>query len=178
MATKKIKVKISGIVFELPEKVLQDGYGRSLGQKMIYLTAVSTASLIKQYVKSLKLKDTICWATSSSYSGGSSVSVHLSKVDGSSVSDTIYNKIRTFCDGLRAGDFDGMTDSYNYRGNGVTDNGTPISFGPSFVFVENSPKWDTIQYGLKSISNGESIDNVVKYMSIDVAEKLHNMINK
>jgi hypothetical protein len=42
-----------------------------------------------------------------------------------------------------------MYDCYEYREDKVTtDNGTDLDYFPSYIFVENKPKWDSVEYWL------------------------------
>jgi hypothetical protein len=42
-----------------------------------------------------------------------------------------------------------MYDCYEYRSDEVlTDNGTQMDYFPSYIFVENKPKWDSVEYWL------------------------------
>ena len=144
MATKKIKINFLNQEFLLPANALQkDSYD---GGNYIYMGAKHTASVIKQYVTknypSIKV-----WATSDVYSGGSSTRVNVSNTDGSSVDSNIYEDIRAFGNSMKAGKFDGMYDIYEYREDKVeTKNGTPMKYFPSYVFIENSPKWGSVEY--------------------------------
>ena len=146
MATKKIKINFLNQEFLLPANALQkDSYD---GGNYIYMGAKHTASVIKQYVTknypSIKV-----WATSDVYSGGSSTRVNVSNTDGSSVDSNIYEDIRAFGNSMKAGKFDGMYDIYEYREDKVeTKNGTPMKYFPSYVFIENSPKWSSVEYWL------------------------------
>ena len=146
MATKKIKINYLNQEFLLPENALQkDSYD---GGNYIYMGAKHCASVIKQYVTknhpSIKV-----WATSDVYSGGSSTRINISNHDGSSVSDKIDQDVNAFANSLKAGKFDGMYDIYEYREDKVeTKNGTPLKYFPSYIFVENRPKWGSVEYWL------------------------------
>lgn len=146
MATKKIKINYLNQEFLLPENALQkDSYD---GGNYIYMGAKHCASVIKQYVTknhpSIKV-----WATSDVYSGGSSTRINISNHDGSSVSDKINEDVNAFANSLKAGKFDGMYDIYEYREDKVeTKNGTPLKYFPSYIFVENRPKWGSVEYWL------------------------------
>ena len=146
MSTKKIKINFLNQEFLLPANALQkDSYN---GGNYIYMGAKHTASVIKQYVTknypSIKV-----WATSDVYSGGSSTRVNVSNTDGSSVDSNIYEDIRAFGNSMKAGKFDGMYDIYEYREDKVeTKSGTPMKYFPSYVFIENSPKWSSVEYWL------------------------------
>ena len=101
--------------------------------------------VIKQFVKktypSLKV-----WSTSSVYSGGSSVRVNVSEKDGSAVNSTIFDKIQEWEYMLKGGTFNGMIDMYeSEEDKPTTDNGTPLKYFPSYIFIENKPKWDSIE---------------------------------
>jgi hypothetical protein len=75
--------------------------------------------------------------------------VNVSSSTGSAVTHHIYNDIQLFAYNFKAGRFDGMYDSYEYRSDEVrTDNGTQMDYFPSYIFVENKPKWDSVEYWL------------------------------
>ena len=89
------------------------------------------------------------WSTSDVYSGGSSVRVNVCNSDGSPLPLPIFGQISSFGNSFKAGRFDGMYDSYEYRSDKVlTDNGTELDYFPSYIFVENRPKWDSVEYWL------------------------------
>ena len=143
--SKKFKFSINGTEFQLPvTQIRDDNYD---GGKYIYMNAKSCASIIKQFVKknypSLKV-----WATSDVYSGGSSVRVNVSNSDGSPITDQkIWEDISSWKYTLQGGTFNGMIDMYETREDSVsTQSGTPLKYFPSYVFVENKPKLDSIEY--------------------------------
>ena len=142
--SKKFKFQLRGFEFQLPLcQVRVDNYN----SKYIYMNAKSCASVIKQYVK--KTYPTLkVWATSDVYSGGSSVRVNVSNSDGSPITDQkIWEDISSWKYTLQGGTFNGMIDMYETREDSVsTQSGTPLKYFPSYVFVENKPKWDSIEY--------------------------------
>lgn len=171
MAVKKIKLNIDGQIFELPLDTLRTN---NVGKKYIYLNAKNTASIIKQYLK--KIDPIISnWVTSQTYSMGCSVNVWVCNPDGSPVDDVLYKQIEKFAYDFQAGDFNGMDDSYSYRDDGTTANGTTLDYGAKYVFVENRPKFDTVEYALNSISKGETVEDSIKYMRDDVKAKVREM---
>ena len=143
--SKKFKFSIAGTEFQLPiSQVQEDSYNNN--EKYIYMNAKSVASVIKQFVKktypSLKV-----WATSDVYSGGSSVRINVCNEDGSQVEPLIFKDINKWQYMLKAGSFDGMYDIYNYREDKPsTDSGTPMKYFPSYIFIENKPKWGSVEY--------------------------------
>ena len=143
--SKKFKFSIAGTEFQLPiSQVQEDSYNNN--EKYIYMNAKSVASVIKQYVKQ-KYPSLKVWATSDVYSGGSSVRVNISESDGSSVDSHIYDDIKQWEYMLKGGSFNGMIDMYEMREDSPsTDNGTPLKYFPSYIFIENKPKWDSIEY--------------------------------
>ena len=144
--SKKFKFQLRGTEFQLPlSQVREDNYNNN--EKYIYMNAKSCASVIKQYVK--KTYPTLkVWATSDVYSGGSSVRVNVSNSDGSEITDQkIWEDISSWKYTLQGGSFNGMIDMYETREDSVsTQSGTPLKYFPSYVFVENKPKWDSIEY--------------------------------
>lgn len=143
--SKKFKFSIQGTEFQLPiSQVQEDSYNNN--EKYIYMNAKSAASVIKQFVKQ-KYPSLKVWATSDVYSGGSSVRVNVSESDGSSVDSIIFDDIQKWESMLKGGSFNGMIDMYESREDKpTTDNGTPLKYFPSYIFIENKPKWDSIEY--------------------------------
>jgi len=145
---KKMKFGFNKMTFELPSTSLQTKKWDN-NKPFINMNAKNTASVIKQYAKQKYGNSIVVWANSDVYSGGSSVRINVSKADGSPVSTNIYNDIQLFSYNFKAGRFDGMYDCYEYREDKVTtDNGTDLDYFPSYIFVENKPKWDSVEYWL------------------------------
>lgn len=143
---KKIKIKFLDQEFLLPSEVLREDkwYG-----KHIYLNPKNTAVVIRQYIKK-NFPQIKAWVTSDVYSGGSSVRVNMSRTNGQLVPYEWAQEITNFTNSLKAGNFDGMYDIYNYREDKLTtDNGTRIVGLPSYIFVDNKPKWNTLEYWLR-----------------------------
>jgi hypothetical protein len=146
--SKKMKFQFNQMTFELPSTALQSKRWDD-NKPFINMNAKSTASVIKQYVKQKYGNSIVVWSTSDVYSGGSSVRVNVSTSVGSPISTNIYNDIVLFANSFKAGRFDGMYDCYEYRSDEVlTDNGTQMDYFPSYIFVENKPKWDSVEYWL------------------------------
>ena len=146
--SKKMKFQFNQMTFELPTTALQSKRWDD-NKPFINMNAKSTASVIKQYVKQKYGNSIVVWSTSDVYSGGSSVRVNVSTSVGSPVAINIYNDIVQFANSFKAGRFDGMYDCYEYRSDEVlTDNGTQMDYFPSYIFVENKPKWDSVEYWL------------------------------
>ena len=136
--SKKIKLTIKGVNYELPKSaVVLKGSTQWEDETYIQMRAKYCSSIIKQYVKkNFPLLNV--WATSSVYSGGSSCDIYVSNQDGSSVDKDIYEQIENFSQLFKGGSFNGMEDIYEYRNdNPTTDNGTPMKYFPSYVFVNN-----------------------------------------
>jgi hypothetical protein len=149
--TKKIKIKFLNEEFLLPADVVrEDGwYGKENGGKYIYLNAKHTATVIRQFIKK-NFPQLKAWVTSDVYSGGSSVRVQMSRTNGGLVPYEWDKAINRFCNSLKAGSFDGMTDMYEYNNDKLfTDNGTRIAGLPSYIFVENRPQWGSVEYWLR-----------------------------
>ena len=145
--SKKIKLTIKGVNYELPKSaVVLKGSTQWEDETYIQMRAKYCSSIIKQYVKkNFPLLNV--WATSSVYSGGSSCDIYVSNQDGSSVDKDIYEQIENFSQLFKGGSFNGMEDIYEYRTDDpTTDNGTPMKYFPSYVFVNNKPKWGTVEY--------------------------------
>ena len=148
--SKKFKFSIQGTEFQLPiSQVQEDSYNNGTKEKYIYMNAKSAASVIKQFVKK-NYPNLKVWSKSSVYSGGSSVDVDVCNPDGTSITDSkIWDDISSWKSILQGGSFDGMYDIYNYREDSpTTDKGTPLKYFPSYIFINNKPKWGSWEYWL------------------------------
>ena len=152
MKSKKVKISIDGTEFLIPsESIGYDTYNNN--EPYVYMRAKVVASIIKQYVKK-NYPSLVCSSTSDVYSGGSSVRVNVCNQDGSSVSSTIYDDIKQWQYKLKAGSFNGMIDMYESREDSpTTDNGTPLKYFPSYIFIENKPNWGSKQYWMNEWNN-------------------------
>jgi len=171
MKSKKIRIQLSGVTFELPSNSLMvDKWDNT---QFIYMNAKNSASLIKQYVKK-NFPGVRVWSSSDVYSGGSSVRVNVCNSDGSPISLPIFSQIHSFGKLLQAGKYDGMTDCYEYSDVEVrTDNGTQLKYFPSYVFVENKAPWNTVEYWVNEIKNeGRTLEKELTYMKKGMAEKV------
>lgn len=152
--TKKMKVNISGMQFEIPTTCLQTDYD---GKTIIRLGAKDAASIMKQYVKK-SYPGLEVWASSSNYAGGSSADIWICNPDGSAVPNEIYKEIDWFSNNFTAGTFNGMEDIYEYKRDGVSDDGIAIVNYTSYVFVNNRPKHGSahcIMNSIKGMMAGE-----------------------
>lgn len=144
----KIYLTIQGEVYNLPKSSLikQGTEGMYNQETYIYMNAKNSASIIKQYVKKF-FPDIKVWSTSKVYSGGSSVDVNVSNLDGSPIHQNVYEMISEFANSFQGGSFNGMEDIYEYKeGSQSTDNGTPLKYFPKYVFCNNKPKWGSVEY--------------------------------
>ena len=176
--SKKFKFSIDGTQFQLPiSQIHEDTYNNN--EKYIYMNAKSAASVIKQYVKQNFPKVKV-WATSDVYSGGSSVRVNVSNSDGSEINPLWFEKIREWEYKLKAGSFNGMIDLYENREDSpTTDSGTPLKYFPSYIFIENKPKWDSVEYWYnKIVTLGETLEENISYMGKGVQTKVELAISK
>ena len=165
--SKKIKLTINGDIYELPKSALVlKGSTQWEDETFIQMRAKYCASIIKQYVKKNfpKLK---VWASSDVYSGGSSVRVEVCNADGSRVVSTIFDKISKWKHILQGGTFNGMIDLYEYREDSpTTDNGTPMKYYPSYVFIDNKPKWGSVEYWMNEwYENKKYFKNLSDFLS-------------
>ena len=144
--SKKLKFKLNGTEFLLPLESYQESVWSGVTEKYIHMNAKNCASVIKQFVKknypTLKV-----WAGSDVYSGGSSVRVHVCNQDGTEVDYDEFKLIKQWKHILQGGSFNGMEDIYEMREDEVTtDKGMALKYFPSYVFVENRPKWGSVEY--------------------------------
>jgi len=138
----KIKLKYYGCEFILD--VVVNDY--STDNKSVDVSCVQAAKMVRQYIKQKFPKQFKSWVTSETFANGSAVNLYLSKFDGTKIDATIYEDVNSFAQSLRAGSFDGMTDSYNYNRGRTSDNGTLINMYTKYVSTYNKPKWDSPEY--------------------------------
>jgi hypothetical protein len=146
--SKKLKFKLNDNEFLLPlDSYREQTWGGNL-EKYIHMSAKNTASVIKQYVKK-NFPQLKVWAVSDTYSGGSSTRIYVCNPDGSKVDSDTYKKIEQWKWILSGGSFNGMEDIYEYREDELTtDNGMALKYFPSYIFIDNKPKWGTVEYWL------------------------------
>ena len=138
-----IKIKVN------PKKVWV--YEGSDGKPVVSIDRILASQFIREYIKqSFPKRDFKYWVQSETYSGGSSVNVYVSTHDGSKIDEEIYNNIESFCNSLKGGSFDGMTDYYSYRGDVKGEDGINYSFSTKYIFTRNNPPYGSKEYELKS----------------------------
>ena len=144
--SKKLKFEMNGVEFQLPLESYREQNWNGNVEKYIYMSAKNCASIIKQFVKQ-KLPHLKVWAGSDVYSGGSSVRVYVCNSDGTEVDYDEFKLIKQWKHILQGGSFNGMEDIYEMREDEVTtDKGMALKYFPSYVFVENRPKWGSVEY--------------------------------
>ena len=146
--SKKLKFKLNDNEFLLPlDSYREQTWGGTL-EKYIHMSAKNCATVIKQYVKS-NFPELKVWGVSDTYSGGSSTRIYVCNQDGSEVESETMKKISQWKHILQGGSFNGMEDIYEYRDDKLTtDNGMALKYFPSYIFIENKPKWGTVEYWL------------------------------
>jgi len=144
--SKKLKFSLNGQEFQLPlNSYREETWGGNL-EKYIHMSAKNCASVIKQFVKK-NYPELKVWAGSDVYSGGSSVRVSVCNPDGSEVDYDVFKSISQWKHILQGGNFNGMEDIYEYREDKLcTDNGMELKYFPSYIFIDNKPKWGSVEY--------------------------------
>ena len=145
---KKLKFSINNNEFTLPlDSYREQTWGGSV-EKYIHMSAKNSATVIKQFVKQ-NFPDLKVWAVSDTYSGGSSTRIYVCNADGSSIPTEDYKRIEQWKWILSGGSFNGMEDIYEYRDDKLTtDAGMALKYFPSYIFIDNKPKWGTVEYWL------------------------------
>ena len=156
--SKKLKFSLNGQEFQLPlNSYREQTWGGNL-EKYIHMSAKNCASIIKQFVKK-NYPELKVWAGSDVYSGGSSVRVEVCNQDGSEVDYETFKEISKWKHILQGGNFNGMEDIYEYREDTLcTDNGMQLKYFPSYIFIDNKPKWGSVEYWLNQYQ--EYKDNI------------------
>ena len=130
----KVKFSFLGMEFNVR------GYTTSYdGVNEIVVGCVGGGMMVKQYIKQkYPNEDFKVWVKSDKYSGGSSLRIYLSQLDGSKVSNEIYEDVETFGNTLQWGNFNGMIDLYETKEEEqFTNDGIGIRFLTSNVFTYN-----------------------------------------
>ena len=106
--------------------------------------------------------------------------VNVSNPDGSEINPLWFKEIQEWEYKLKAGSFNGMIDLYENREDSpTTDNGTPLKYFPSYIFIENKPKWDSVEYWYnKIVTLGETLEENISYMGKGVQTKVELAISK
>ncbi len=166
MKSKKVKIVIDGMVFEIPSKGLRttDYWGKPITPK-VYANPPIAGTIVKQYIKK-NYPHIECSVKSSSFANGNSLDVNLWMSDGSKVSNEIYNDVHSFAHIFEYGKYNGMYDIYeDYEQSGCkTDGGTEIEAGVKYVSVSNEPKCGSpaaFANSIKSMMRGEYVFGVV-----------------
>lgn len=156
--SKKLKFQLNGQEFQLPlNSYREQTWGGNL-EKYIHMSAKNCASIIKQFVKK-NYPQLKVWAGSDVYSGGSSVRVEVCNTDGSEVDYDIFKDISKWKSILQGGNFNGMEDIYEYREDKLTtEKGMELKYFPSYIFIDNKPKWGSVEYWLNQYK--EYKDNI------------------
>jgi hypothetical protein len=124
------------------------------GKPVVRINRILASKFIREFIKKRYPKrDFKYWVQSDIYSGGSSVRVYVSKPNGESIDKKIYEEIKSFCNALRGGDFDGMIDLYTYRNNVKSEDGIYFSFSTSYIFTSNKPPYGSKEYDLREQLN-------------------------
>ena len=144
--SKKLKFQLNGQEFQLPlNSYREQTWGGNL-EKYIHMSAKNCASIIKQFVKK-NYPQLKVWAGSDVYSGGSYVRVEVCNTDGSEVDYDIFKDISKWKSILQGGNFNGMEDIYEYREDKLTtEKGMELKYFPSYIFIDNKPKWGSVEY--------------------------------
>jgi hypothetical protein len=161
--SKKLKFSLNGQEFQLPlNSYTEQTWGSSV-EKYIHMSAKNCASIIKQFVKK-NYPELKVWAGSDVYSGGSSVRVSVCNPDGSEVDYDVFKSISQWKHILQGGNFNGMEDIYEYREDKLcTDNGMELKYFPSYIFIDNKPKWGSVEYWVNQYNEYKSNINNPDY---------------
>ena len=169
---KKLKFKLNGQEFLLPlDSYRESTWGGSV-EKYIYMSAKNCASIIKQFVKK-NYPELKVWAGSDVYSGGSSVRVSVCNSDGSEVDYDVFKSISQWKHILQGGNFNGMEDIYEYREDELkTEKGMELKYFPSYVFIDNKPKWGSLEYWMNEYKTYmNNLDNPDYQRMVDEVKK-------
>ena len=178
MKSKKVKISIKGNKFLIPsESIGYDTYNNN--EPYVYMRAKVVASIIKQYVKK-NYPTLVVSSTSDVYSGGSSVRVNVCNQDGSPISEAyVFEDIKKWEYMLKGGSFNGMIDMYEMREDSPsTDDGTPMKYFPSYIFIENKPNWGTKHYWMAEWNKWLEITALDYHPTDNEKVWIENVVNK
>ena len=178
MKSKKVKISIKGTKFLIPsESIGYDTYNNN--EPYVYMRAKVVASIIKQYVKK-NYPTLVVSSTSDVYSGGSSVRVNVCNQDGSPISEAyVFEDIKKWEYMLKGGSFNGMIDMYEMREDSPsTDDGTPMKYFPSYIFIENKPNWGTKHYWMAEWNKWLEITALDYHPTDNEKVWIENVVNK
>jgi hypothetical protein len=101
------------------------------------------------------------------------------KKDGSKVDQSEFDKISEWKWVFQGGTFNGMIDMYEMREDSpTTDNGTPLKYFPSYVFIENKPNWGSKEYWMNEWQNWINITALDYTPTDNEKEWTDNIVNK
>jgi hypothetical protein len=161
MKAPKVKFQIQGETYELPSKALRVWGGKTT----LYVSHAEASLLVRQFCKKFFPQYAVK-VNSQSYSGGNSLDVYVSTKMGGLVPQSAFEKIEEFANLWEYGKFNGMYDIYeDYDNSGaMSDSGNEIKAGVKYVFVNNRPKFGTVEAILNEVLNeGRDYESVVKY---------------
>ena len=130
----KIDLELHGMTFRI-DAVVDD----RKSTPVIIINRVLGAKLIRMFIKQTFGKKYKSWVKSESYANGSSIRAYICKLNGEPINPSDFTKLQIFTNLIQGADFDGMTDSTNYRKPLVTFRGTKLSMYTSYTFAYNKP---------------------------------------
>ena len=146
----KMKFVWCGVNFELPAECLRttDYWGKTLDNPYISIGRKECPAIAKQFMKA-KYPHLLVWGSSETFANGNSASVYVCNADGTPLdrASKEWKDIYGFVDQMSGGRYNGMEDIYEYREDELTtDNGMALKYFPSYIFIENKPKWGSVEY--------------------------------
>ena len=175
----KFSVSINGSTYELPLKAIRTKtYGPNKGSKYVYVNPPIAGLLVKQFVKR-NFPNILCRVVSDSFSGGNSLRVYVSTKLGAPIDSSTYKTISDFVNMWEYGKFNGMIDMYeSYENSGaVSDNGLELDAGIKYAFIENQPRFGTVEWVVNEVRSGRTFNETVKYVDSKVAEKARDELS-
>ena len=94
-----------------------------------YVSTTETAKIVRRTLRS-EFPGIKFSVRSRKYAGGSSIDISYNDINLNS------REVEEVMNRFRGADFDGMTDSYNYRDDSIYE-GEKVSFSPQFIFASN-----------------------------------------
>jgi hypothetical protein len=161
MKAPKVKFQIEGETYELPLKAIRN-WG---GKETLYISHAEASLLVRQFCKKF-FPQYVVKVNSQSYSGGNSLDVYVCTKTGGGIPHSAFEKISSFAHLWEYGKFNGMYDIYeHYEESGtMSDSGREIKAGVKYVFVNNRPKFGTVEAILNEVLNeGRTFEEVTRF---------------
>jgi len=176
----KTQFTIEGMSFSLTNRhVNTTSYdGTPLEQTQLKMNHSAAASVIKQYVKK-QYPTVTCFVSSSSFSMGNSVDVHLTDEFGNPAPKEVLSDVKSFGNLFVYGSFNSMEDIYEHKSNRDfnTPEGYRIDAGVKWLTVTGKPKHASLPDVYRMLSDMTSADCTYVFGQVDIPTAVQHAIS-